>query len=119
MKNKHEYGNQLEGYSEEEEEISEDVNFKKDNMNAKAAFLIDQRHNEVSSNAKLNSSVTDPDVEVVVITDVVDRRTRSLNNRRTVTHDDRRTGTLDDRRTSFYDRRNIPPINQGIDVSYF
>lgn len=29
MKTRHEYGNQPEGYSEEEEEIAEDVNFKK------------------------------------------------------------------------------------------
>ncbi len=74
MKTKHEYGNKPKGYSELEEEIPEDVVFKNDNKNAMAAFLIDQHHDVLPKNATYDGVQAEPPVEVVLHTDIDDRR---------------------------------------------
>jgi hypothetical protein len=95
MKNKHEYGNQPEGYSELEEEIAEDVIFKNDNKNAKSAFLNDQQHEAAPGNAMTDRVQTTPPLEGVEHTDFVERRD-----------------------TAIKDRRNSVTVNLGNDAGY-
>lgn len=97
MKTRHEYGNKPE-YSEHDEETAEDVKFKDDNENAKAAFIIDQRHDAVPGKATPDGVQAEPSMEVVLITDVIDRRTGALKSRRSGALYDRRNGTTIDRR---------------------
>jgi hypothetical protein len=92
MKTKHEYGNKPEGYTENEEEIAEDVIFKKNNKNAKEAFLFDQHHDIEPGNATSDGFQAGPAVEGVLHTDLIERRNAAIT-----------------------DRRNVATINQPID----
>lgn len=82
MKTRHEYGNKPEAYSELEEEVAEDVTFKNDNENAKAAFLIDQHHDVVPGNATSDGAQAEPPVEGVLHTDFIERRNAAIADRR-------------------------------------
>ncbi|MBK7422502.1 MAG: hypothetical protein IPJ48_05045 [Propionivibrio sp.] len=93
MKTKHEYGNKPE-HSELEEEIAEDIKFNDNNENAKAAFLIDQRHDAASGIATFDCVQAEPAVEAVLHTDFIERRDAAI-----------------------IDRRNVAKINQRIDAS--
>jgi hypothetical protein len=94
MKTRHEYGNKPEGYSENEEEIAEDVTFKKDNKNAKDAFLIDQQHEVAPGNATSGSVQAELSIDGELNTDFIERRNAAIT-----------------------DRRNTVTINQRIDAS--
>lgn len=84
MKSKHEYGNHPEEYSEDEEEIAEDVNFKKENLDAKAAFLSDQHHEDIPGNVTLEGVQREPPLEVMLHTDFIERRNAAVTDRRHV-----------------------------------
>jgi len=94
MKTRHEYGNKPEGYTENEEEIAEDVIFKKDNKNAKAAFLVDQQHDVEPGNATSGTVQAELSIDGELNTDFIERRNAAIT-----------------------DRRNTVTINQRIDAS--
>ena len=94
MKTRHEYGNQPEVFSEHDEEVAEEDNFKKDNSKAKAAFLSDQQHDDVTGNATSDAVWAEPPLEGILHTDFIDRRNAAIT-----------------------DRRNVVATNQRIDAS--
>lgn len=82
MKTKHEYGNQPEGYLEPEEEFAEEDNFKKDNKDAKAAFLTDQQHNDIPGNVTSEGVPGEPPLDAMLHTDFIERRNAAITDRR-------------------------------------